>query len=394
MATVSHYVAGLVGRTPRVLAARPSLHSRSTRWTSSSTLNGMSLIQVSEMFNHGFKPGFFGEDMQTRRKCLMDMRTAYCAKMLEECAIPHTTLEALRDPAYLPSRVEVLNAFKMDLPAINSEEEVASRADANLEADLTLMTQIAAKPASERTFEENFQHEFGLVAFSPLFAFCERYGIYEFLTVEYVDALATYLGERQAALPQGLRDRPILEVAAGSGRLAHFLTQRNINVLATDSGSWGLNQPFKVTSIAHDAALTRYQPAVVLCSWMPENTDFTAPWRAQHSVQEYVLIGAANSGLSGLPWETWGFASPHLPEELSPDKVARLHRSADPKAKTMMSFQKAFEATQRGQLPPYQLEGFQKQRLDCSKFQICRRDAGPTAWGHSETYSFRRATQR
>lgn len=75
---------------------------------------------------------------------------------------------------------------------------------------------------------------------------------------------------------------------------------------ATDDGSWTLTQPFPVRDMPHAQAVAHLRPALMLCSWMPENTDFTSQWRAVPCVEEYLLIGSPDSGLSGRPWETWG----------------------------------------------------------------------------------------
>mmetsp|Transcript_11824 Transcript_11824/g.15396 ORF Transcript_11824/g.15396 Transcript_11824/m.15396 type:complete len:167 (+) Transcript_11824:499-999(+) len=135
--------------------------------------------------------------------------------------------------------------------------------------------------AEARSFEDNYRAEFGPVTFSALFAFAEKYSIYEVFNREYISALSEYLVERHALLPSELHDRPIVEVAAGSGRLSHFLNQCKlpVTVIATDDGSWTLNQPFPVENLSHERAIAKYEPAIVICSWMPENMDFTSSWR-------------------------------------------------------------------------------------------------------------------
>jgi hypothetical protein len=130
----------------------------------------------------------------------------------------------------------------------------------------------------------------------------------------------------------------VLEVGAGNGRLAHLLNQPTGGpiagrVVATDlfagegfigsfsglgAGSDGkaagarsvgggfdggpISAPEK---LSQEEAVSKYQPRVVLSSWMPEE-DWTAAWRAHPSVQAYVLLGEADGGQSGRPWPTWG----------------------------------------------------------------------------------------
>jgi hypothetical protein len=98
------------------------------------------------MFNAAFDPKAPFPDAATRQQCLAQMRRAYCAKMLEECAIPEATLSRLLDPHYLPSREEIVNAFQLDIPAANHH----SRAEANVEADMQLMMRISQMPAESR----------------------------------------------------------------------------------------------------------------------------------------------------------------------------------------------------------------------------------------------------
>jgi len=93
-----------------------------------------------------------------------------------------------------------------------------------------------------------------------------------------------------------------------------------------------------------------------------------------------------------MPWETWGFVSPYLPDGLSEKEFASMDPS-DPKNKALLSLHTAFESQQRGQKPPYKLDGFYRSRVDdASRFQISRRDCSPSACFYSETVSFRRNT--
>jgi hypothetical protein len=226
--------------------------------------------------------------------------------------------------------------------------------------------------------------------------------MFEVLTAEFVDSLAEYLGIRHGKLAtSAAQAAPLLEVGAGSGRLAHFLNAHPsvpVEVVAVDDGSWklGTSTQFPVVEMQHAWAVAQYTPAIVVCAWMPENTDFTVYWREAPSVEEYVLIGPANSGLSGLPWETWGYANPMLPEGLPAEEVAQLSDmkgSTDPKIRTLLSMQTAFESARDGVPPPYANDGFTKIRVDavCDQ-QISRRDCSGSVVGFSETVSFRRNT--
>jgi hypothetical protein len=153
--------------------------------------------------------------------------------------------------------------------------------------------------------------------------------VYVFLTQDYVDALADYLQQRLVEYGNG---GTIVEIGAGNGRLAYFLQQRGIPIVATDDCSWKLSsedshpvdddddnqqqqqqqqqqQPPKrdveVFNLSCDQALKVHAPTIVLCAWMPMYNDFTAAFCATPSVQEYLLIGPAT--VCGHAFDTWGF---------------------------------------------------------------------------------------
>ena len=108
------------------------------------------------------------------------MRAAYGRKMLEECAIPPVSLARLTDAMYLPTRDEVVEAFKLELPPPSSATlRGASRTEANSEAMFGMLQQMSETPPAQRTFEEHYILECGPATFSPLFAFCEANGIFE-----------------------------------------------------------------------------------------------------------------------------------------------------------------------------------------------------------------------
>lgn len=125
---------------------------------------------------------------------------------------------------------------------------------------------------------------------SALNAYCEHYGVFEFFTADYVDALASLL------------DGKILEVGAGDGMLTQHLRDRGLNVVATDDKSWRI--PSTVEELSCRAALQKYEPSHVLASWMPDGDDWTKDMRATPSVQKIVLIGDTEA--TGHQWHTWG----------------------------------------------------------------------------------------
>lgn len=184
----------------------------------------------------------------------------------------------------------------------------------------------------------------------------EFFCFYELINKEFIDLFSEYLVER-ASIYSGNTETPItvLEVGAGSGRLAHFI-RRSLTgheetiYVATDSGHWNIPILFRgevITGKDHHASLQEYQPTIVIASWMPESEDWTTDFRAKPSVREYLLIGETDWGYCGNPWLTWG--------------------------------------------PPYILDGFERFDLDdISKYQICWSDGSPYHNIHSKTVSFRR----
>ena len=130
----------------------------------------------------------------------------------------------------------------------------------------------------------------------------------EVLTSEGVDALARYLKARQTQL--GCTSKPIVEVGAGLGRLAHLLNATGMfdaggGVIATDPQPDDQCEPhnvrFPLEPIDAAEAMRRHQPHIVLIAWMEFGADFTADLRGAR-VKEYVLIGEA--GIRAPPQQT------------------------------------------------------------------------------------------
>lgn len=163
--------------------------------------------------------------------------------------------------------------------------------------------------------------------------------VYEIWTEEYIEGLSNYLVERAESL-QTLGKKPltVLEVGAGDGKLSHFLQQKLeeklpgvFKIIATDSGEDKIKTDCPIEIIDYKQALNKYQPAVVICSWMPLGVDFTAVFRATPSVREYILIGEIN-GCCGNR-QTWGYAyekdgfEKEWPDDLQEYQVSRINLS-------------------------------------------------------------------
>jgi len=125
---------------------------------------------------------------------------------------------------------------------------------------------------------------------SLLLQYCKTFGIYQILNREFNDALAEEIKK--------LELRPILEVGAGNGELAAVLRARGIELQTVDDYSEPLTQRAvhgaQPEKMDYRAALRRYKPKLVLCSWMPDGENWMADFMACDSVQAFILIGAAD----------------------------------------------------------------------------------------------------
>ena len=121
--------------------------------------------------------------------------------------------------------------------------------------------------------------------------FCRARGIYHMPTVEFVTTLATLLRRLPA---------PYIEVGAGQGDLCAALRTNNLPIVATDDGTWWPEPlPVSVARCDVQTALARYHPGTVLCVWPPREADWPTAFRANPSVQSYLLIGNGPRGMTG-----------------------------------------------------------------------------------------------
>jgi hypothetical protein len=242
--------------------------------------------------------------------------------------------EKMKDPSYLPTHQDVLGAFESDI-------------------DFSRFCFNEENPADE--------------LLNPT---------YELLNEEYLTALSEYLSERVEDLGAS-ENSPIviLEVAAGSGRLSHFLRKKleasipnKFKIITTDSGELGIKPEFQVEMIDYKEALKKYIPKIVIVSWMPMGEDFTSDFRNTRSVEEYLLIGFEDC--CGDDELTWGRDDPWRFDEDDEEAEKNSFRN--------------------GKTKPYTADGFVREDLkDLSVHQICRAD-NLGDYDHSSTVSFRR----
>ena len=207
---------------------------------------------------------------------------------------------------------------------------------------------------------------------------------YEVFTAEHVTALAAYLLQRRGAYDVSLSHRPlrVLEVGAGDGRLAAHLGAAlrrlggagNVELTATDSDERGLRAASPAAALVRvapcDASLlAAEQPDVVVACWQPFGVDWTASFRACAAVREYVLIGEADGGICGRPWETWGFRGRNGGSSSDDDE------DDDESGRVVAA--------------PYEADGFMRVDLpELSRWQLCRTDERWRSRGASRTVAF------
>lgn len=194
---------------------------------------------------------------------------------------------------------------------------------------------------------------------------------WEFLTKEFIEAVANYLLGRLEELVKD-RHEPmvILEAGAGDGRLAHFLQEKmdelhpgKVKIIPTDTYKWVENGSvqivFPVERVNNNQeALQNYQPTIVICSWMLADEDWSAGFRAAESVEEYILFGEEDNLVSGKCWDTWGYNPvPFLYNPDEPDKsLKKWEEDIDVDAVELYEKRK-------NQLSPFKADGFERVNL-------------------------------
>ncbi|WP_157670782.1 SAM-dependent methyltransferase [Chitinibacter sp. GC72] len=118
----------------------------------------------------------------------------------------------------------------------------------------------------------------------------EKRGIWCFYSRELITGLAALIGARRT-----------VEVGAGDGTLSRFLAAQGIDITPTDDYSWGktIQYPDAVQRYDAIAAISRFKPKVVICSWPPSNNHFERQIFRQREVETYIVIGSHSRFLTG-----------------------------------------------------------------------------------------------
>ena len=115
-------------------------------------------------------------------------------------------------------------------------------------------------------------------------------GIYCFYSRRFIQAVGRLADGRE-----------VLEIAAGDGTLSRFLRGEGLRVRATDDHSWASSIDYGDDVERSDAraALRKYTPRVVVCSWPPPGNSFERAVFETPSVETYVVIDSVTNGGAG-----------------------------------------------------------------------------------------------
>jgi hypothetical protein len=138
------------------------------------------------------------------------------------------------------------------------------------------------------------------------------------------------------------------------------------------------------------AAINKYSPSIVICQWMPPNTDLSAHFRANPSVREYILLGETDSGICGEMWRyvracivTRCFRAHPYGLAL---RLSMRHRTWGKKPEALIP-----GTATANELSPFEVEGFKRYDIpEVTRHLICKND-NFYAVGWSKAVSFRRA---
>ena len=197
----------------------------------------------------------------------------------------------------------------------------------------------------------------------------------EFMNTEWNNIhTATTIAQKKSKSSVSSSSKPSLQHPSKDDAFATRTKTSVPTIIASDSGAWGISPIAPVTKQTVQEAVEMYLSAatphpqyhiIVLCSWMPMNTDWTAIFRQDEGVDEYVLIGECDDGQCGDNWLTWG----------------NLHHLHDDALGTMESDAKV--------TPQYVLDGYVRHDLnEFSPHQFSRFDCRTSKTGR--TVSFRK----
>lgn len=249
------------------------------------------------------------------------LRSMYLRKAFGHGQAYAERLALISDAGFLPTRQALIELFGLQRPSVEAWTRAGPKDHLARKQELMKQALEASPPGSVAawTLEDKLEalgcaiwgrNTFNLIA--------EETGRYEFYTAEFVEQIAAYLHGRLEALGGG----SLVEVGAGNGSLTFFINAAleqlgsKHRCVATDpdlrpaprqkTGASGESGEYDIEALDVTQALEKHKPTIVLCAWMPMDTDWSAEFRACSSVKEYVLVGEADFGACGHNWLTWG----------------------------------------------------------------------------------------
>lgn len=120
-------------------------------------------------------------------------------------------------------------------------------------------------------------------------------GINAVLTQEFVEELYREMRRR------GLADKPMVEICAGRGKLSYQLRMRGIDIVATDDYSQKMGRDEGlVERLNHEEALQKYNPKIIVASWIPYNPKIGDDVLHFPTVDYFIDIGEVRGGSTWL----------------------------------------------------------------------------------------------
>ena len=236
----------------------------------------------------------------------------YARRQFLRLSIPDKSIEKLSNPLYLPSRNEVDETFQLYLSTSTIKastfvsEFKTNTWDTHFKVDSFVDHVLVCSILRDGGFKR-----YNLPTALGHFVYCRR-GFTEIYTREYVDGLAIELAKMHQLSPHN-HGRPILEIGAGNGLLAYHLNKTGklspSYIHATDANPLQIDDvdptqtfftqqtplaiermrktsdfydettatrptSFPVETLDYEAAVARYKPDIVLCSYMPKGVDW------------------------------------------------------------------------------------------------------------------------
>lgn len=147
------------------------------------------------------------------------------------------------------------------------------------------------------TYQESMKLlEYFCENFEEWIKFGDQHVFYMIWTQEFIDQLAREIKK--------LGNPRMIEVCAGKGKLSYQLNKKGLNLIPTDDYSWNLsnNHPDLVETITAHDALKKYNPRLVIGSWIPSETRIGFDVLNHPSVEYFIDIGEHPS--SKVTWMT------------------------------------------------------------------------------------------